>query len=251
MTDAEFPQWLDKIETHATGVFTLDDGECLTAEVLRFNDRRSELNVEVISSNRQGAERDQRRRAIPISRIISFEPQPRDEQSLPHSDPCRSNPLSYARFILLATLFLSMTAGGLTLFVLLANRRYGIQEASAIVDTVAVVFFTFAATRQLRPYMFTCPAVRTQIPNLLWRHLGFLLALFVIQTLALAIRPHLPDWWDAPGRKGTPFESVLILLCVVLSAIQMYTNRSLLDRAHREFFRHGAPSGVAPSLPRS
>ncbi|HTW24900.1 MAG TPA: hypothetical protein VMD78_14940 [Candidatus Baltobacteraceae bacterium] len=244
MKDAEFPQWLDKVETHATGVFTLDDGECVTAEVLKFNDRRSELNVEVISSNRPRSERDQRHRAIPVSRIISFEPQP-------SNDPCRGGPFSYARFILLATLFLAMTAGGLTLFVLLANTRYGVQEASAIVYTIAVVFFTFAATRQLKPYRFTCPAVRTQIPNLLWRHLGFLMALFFIQTLALAIHPHLSDWWDTPGRKGTPFETILLLLCVVLSAIQIYTNRSVLDRAHREFSRHDAPSGVAPALPRS
>lgn len=82
--------------------------------------------------------------------------------------------------------------------------------------------------------MFTCPAVQLQVSRLLWRHFGFLAALFVLQTLALAARPNLPDWWNT-GTKGSPFEIVLMFLCFGLAFAQVFTNRRLLDRAHREF----------------
>lgn len=86
--------------------------------------------------------------------------------------------------------------------------------------------------------MFTCPAVQPQLFRLLWRHLGFLVALFALQTGALAVRPHLPAWWntDSGGsRSGPPFELALLFLCAGLAWIQIFTNRRLLDRAHREF----------------
>ena len=139
----------------------------------------------------------------------------------------------------MATLFLCLTVGSLPLFFLLMKRPYGFQAASAVVYTIFAVFFTFARTgtrtgKDLPPYMFTCPAVQTQVSHLLWRHVGFLVALFALQTLALAIRPNLPDWWNT-DRRGTPFEIVLLLLCVGLGYTQVFTNRRLLDRAHRAF----------------
>ena len=139
----------------------------------------------------------------------------------------------------MTTLFLSWTIGSLPLFFLLMKRPYGFQEASVVVYTIFVVFFTFARTgtrtgKDTPPYMFTCPAVQPQVPRLLWRHLAFLVALFVLQTLALAVRPNLPDWWNT-GREGTPFEMVLMFLCGGLGFAQVFTNRRLLDRAHREF----------------
>jgi hypothetical protein len=139
----------------------------------------------------------------------------------------------------MATLLLCLI-GSVPLFILLANMPYGFQEASAIVYTMCVAFFTFVRTgnrggKDLPPYMFTCPAVRTQFSRLLWRHLGFLVVLFAVQTLALAIRPKLPDWWNAGGGKSTPFETTLMLLCSGIVCAQVFTNRRLLDRAHREF----------------
>jgi hypothetical protein len=52
----------------------------------------------------------------------------------------------------------------------------------------------------------------------------------------LAARTDLPEWWNMKDRKGaTPFDLVLMLVCVGLGYVQVFTSRSLLDRAHREF----------------
>jgi hypothetical protein len=139
----------------------------------------------------------------------------------------------------MATLFLSLTVGSLPLFLLLTKRSYGFQAASAIAYTILAVFFTFARTgsrtgKDLPPFMFTCPAVQPQFSRLLLRHLGFLIALFALQTLALAVRPNSPDWWNT-DRRGTAFDMTLLFLCVALGFVQVFTNRRFLDRAHREF----------------
>ena len=238
---AELPKqdWLDKADVGTAGLLTLDGGECLTAEILDFNDERGELTVDVVSSKRPHAHGSQRGRSIPVSRVVSFEPRSPAEQPWPYSDPCRGTSFSSARFVLMTTLFLSWTIGSLPLFFLLMKRPYGFQEASVVVYTIFVVFFTFARTgtrtgKDTPPYMFTCPAVQAKVSRLLWRHLAFLVSLFVLQTLALAVRPNLPDWWNT-GWEGTPFEVALCFLCVGLGFAQVFTNRRLLDRAHREF----------------
>jgi hypothetical protein len=178
---------------------------------------------------------------LPKMRDSELQPQSRVAQPWPHSDPCRDRSFSFRRFVLMAALFLCMTVGTLPLFFLLMKRPYGMQAASAIVYTIFVVFFTFARTgsrtgKDLPPYMFTCPAVQPQLSRLLGRHLGFLVVLFALQTAALRTRPNLPEWWNIADRKGTtPFDLALILLCFCLGYAQVFTNRSFLDRAHREF----------------
>lgn len=236
MPDSELPQWLDKADVGTVGVLTLDDGERMPAQVVGFDEERDELVVDVISPKRSHRNGLQDGHAIPVSRIVSFEPQPRAAQSWPYSDPCRGSSFSRARFALMAMLFLCLILGSLPLFFLLMNKPYGLQQASMIVYTIFAVFFTFAATRGFRRYLFTCPAVKPQVPHLLWRHLGFLGALLALQTAVLAARPNLPEWWNIKDKKGaTPFDLVLIFLCLGLGYAQVLTNRSLLDRAHRKF----------------
>jgi hypothetical protein len=242
MADTELPLWMDKADVGTVAVLTLEDGESFTPEVRDFNDEKNELIVDVVSSNRTHPKNSERSRAIPIRSVISFESRLRSEQPWPYSDPCRGTFFSFGRFVLMATLFLSLIVGSVPLFLLLVRRPYGIQAASAIVYAIFAVFFTFACTgtrtgKDLPPYMFTCPAVQPQISRLLWRHLGFLVALFALQTLALAVRPSLPAWWstDKGGKGMPPFETVLFFLCIGLGCTQLFTNRRLLDRAHREF----------------
>ena len=161
-------------------------------------------------------------------------------QPWPHSDPCRGRS-SLPRLILMTTLFFCMIVGSLPLFILLMDRPYGLQAASAIVYTIFVVFFTFARTgtrggKDLPPYMFTCPAVQPHLSRLVRRHLGFLVVLFALQTAALAARPNLPAWWIITDRKGgSPFELALLFSCLGLGLAQVFTNRSVLKRAHRDF----------------
>lgn len=141
----------------------------------------------------------------------------------------------------MATIFLCMTVGSIPLFLSLANKAYGLQLASIITYTLFELFFTFARTGtkggpDLPPIKFKCPAVRRQLPRLLWRHVGFLFVLCTLQTVMLGARTALPEWWNVQNRKGdSPFDIVLILLCFGLGYAQVFTNRSLLDRAHREF----------------
>jgi hypothetical protein len=240
------PDWLDKADVGAVGVLKLEGGERVTAEVVGLNEEGDRLSVKVVSPDRALRNGRRNHRTIPLHRIVSFEPQPDLMARWPFSDPCKDVSLSNPRFIVLTTIFLCLTVGSLPLFLLLASRPWGVQAASIITYTLFEVFFTFARTGggisgpNVPPFKFTCPAVEPQIPRLLWRHLGFLLALFVVQTAMLAVRPHLPAWWNTQDRKGsTLFDGAFFLLCFGLAWTQVRTNRSLLDRAHREFSELG------------
>jgi hypothetical protein len=235
------PEWLDKADVGTVGVLALESGERVTAEVVGLNEDGDRLSIKVISPETLPRNTHRSHRAIPLHRIVSFEPQPHLMERWPFSDPCRDRTFSLPRFALMTTIFLCMIVGSIPLFLLLASRPYGLQAASIVTYTLFEVFFTFARTgtrggHDLPPYKFTCPAVEPQVARLLWRHLGFVVGLFALQTAMLAARPQLPDWWIMQDRKGTtPFDLALILSCIGLGYAQVFTNRSLLDRAHREF----------------
>lgn len=209
-------------------------------ELLQLASDREQLTPEAATALRD----ELARRQISHERLEAFSKE--EERQVPHTghtDLCRRRSFSFARFVLMATLFLCMTVGSLPLFFLLMKRPYGFQAASAIVYTIFAVFFTFARTgtkggKDLPPYMFACPAVQAESSRLLRRHLGFLVALFALQTLAFAVRPHLPYWWNTEGSRGRsgmpPFDIALFFLCFGLATTQVFTNRSLLERAHRE-----------------
>jgi hypothetical protein len=234
--------WLDKAKVGTVGVLALENGKRITAEVVGLNNEEGDqLVVEVISRDTPHRNGHGRRRVIPVHEITSFEPQPHLAGQWPYCDLCRDRTFSLPRFVLMTTIFLCLMVGSLPLFLLLRSTPYGLQEASIITYTLFELFFTFARTGSrggpdLPPFKFKCPAVQTQIPRLLWRHLGFLVALFALQTAMLATRTHLPEWWNMRDSKGaTPFDLVLILVCFGLGFAQVLTSRSLLDRAHREF----------------
>jgi len=236
------PDWLNKAAVGEVGVLNLEGGERVTAEIVRLNEDGDRLFVKVISPDRAVRNGRRNHRTIQLRRIVSFEPQPDLMAQWPFSDPCRDVSLSNPRFIVLTTIFLCLVVGSLPLFLLLASRPWGLQASSFVTYTLFEVFFTFARTGggisgpNLPPFKFTCPAVEPQIPRLLWRHLCFLLALILVQTAMLAVRPHLPVWWNTQDRKGaTLFDGVFFLVCFGLAWTQIRTNRFLLDGAHREF----------------
>lgn len=237
MRNQASPDWLDKTGFGVIGKFTLEDGEELTAEIVDYSEDTNELIVEPIAAVETHGKGKQSTCAIEVERVLSFVPEPRSLHAWPHSDPCRIRGFYLSRFTVLASLFLGSTVGSLVLFVTLMNSEpFRLQELSAVSYTFAVVWLTFAAHRNAPPFLFSCPAVRSQLPTLLWRHIGFLLVLFLLQTSALSIRLGLPAWWNAKDRKGgTPFEILLILLCFGLGFAEVYKSRSLLKRAHAEF----------------
>lgn len=153
-------------------------------------------------------------------------------------DPCRAKPaFTLARFALFTLLVLVMVPGSVILFILLENHPYGLQITSIVEYTSAVVLYTFSKSRFQRRYLFGCPCVRLVLPQLLLRHFGFLVALVVLETVALQIRPHLPAFWlVGSGRRGSmpPFVTVLFILCACLALAQIISNRTLLRRTHAE-----------------
>lgn len=236
------PEWLDEAGPGTVGVLVLENGERVTAEISELDVEKDRLFVKVISPDNPTRSGRRNHRTIPLHRITSFKPEPDLIERWPYSDPCRDLSISHPRTDLLTIIFLLMILGSSTLFLLLIKRPFGLQEASIITYTLFEVLFTFAHTGggisgpDVPPFKFTCPAVEPQIPRLLWRHLGFLIALFVLQTGLLAVRPYLPYWWIIKDRKGgTPFDMAFLLLCFGLAWTQVLTNRALLKRAHREF----------------
>jgi hypothetical protein len=237
------PEWLHEADVGTFGVLTLANGERISVQVVGLNEDGDRLSVQVIPSGgftRKGLRTRRSHRYIPLHRIASFEPQPHLMEQWPFSDPCRHKS-SGPRLLLMSAIFFCMTVGSMLLFVLLRDTPYGLQGTSLVFYTLFVLFFTFATTGSrgggnVPGYKFTCPAVEPQIPRLLWRHLICLVALFVLETAGLAVHPHLPDWWNIQDKKGsTPFEIVLLLLGIGLAMTQIFTNKSLLNRAHRGF----------------
>ena len=149
-------------------------------------------------------------------------------------DPCLTRQyISFPRLAVFTLLFLTVPGGGI-LLILLADRSFGIQFSSIVMYTAAVALYTFSRSRNgNQPFLLSCPVVRDQFPRLIRRHLGFITALFIAQTIALKLRPDLPAHWITPSsRDSSPFALILGVLCLCLAIVQILTNRSLLDRAH-------------------
>lgn len=161
-----------------------------------------------------------------------------DEHST--NDPCRAkDTLSPERFAAFALLFIVGLGVGSILFFLLSDTPYGVQLATAVSYTAIVMIYGSARNQNgIQPYLFTCPVVISQYPRLLKRHVGFLVVIILLETIALSIKPHLSTWWFAPSgpRKLTPFLIAVALPVGALAVIEVMTNRGVLKRAHRDRF---------------
>jgi len=146
-------------------------------------------------------------------------------------DPCITQKGSILRFAVLTLLFVTVPGGAVAL-ALLEDRPFGIQFSSMVMYSAAVALYTFSRNRNgNQPFLLSCPAVRSQLPRLIRRHLGFLAVLFIVQTEALRLRTSLPTNWITPrGKDSSPFAISLGVFCLVLGIVQILTNRSLLDR---------------------
>jgi len=226
MLPEDLAPWVDKL-----AVLSLKDGESTTAHVLDL--RGVDLIVDVLSSNRPYPDSEHRAFAIPFRRILSVCPAPSGlspRRALPAPDPCYSDYCGFVRILAFVPVILLIGPGSVVLFVMLQEFPYGTQFASLIVYTAATVLGTFSAAKGQQRYLFTCPVVGSQLSRLFQRHVGFLAALFMVETAAFHLRPHLSAYW----RTGKPFEVTVGILCLCLYSAQMFSNRFLLKRAHLE-----------------
>jgi hypothetical protein len=149
-------------------------------------------------------------------------------------DPCLTRQhVSFPRLAVFTLLFLTVIGGGICL-ALLEYRPYGIQLTSMVIYTAGVALYTFSRNRNgAQPFLLSCPVVIRQIPLLIRRHVGFLAALFIVQTTAIELRPKLPEYLITPrGTDASLFTVILGVLCGCLAVVQVLSNRSLLERAH-------------------
>ena len=117
----------------------------------------------------------------------------------------------------------------------MADFAFGVQLGSILPYSAFVFLATFSAQRGQQPYFFECPIVKRVMPQLTRRHIGFLLIIVILETIALLLRRHLPaSWLIAKGKDGSPFAITLCVLCIGIAGFQIFTNRSLLERAHIE-----------------
>jgi hypothetical protein len=159
------------------------------------------------------------------------------EDLVPNTDPCtKPSTFSWSRCILFTFVFLTFIPGSLILFFFLSDRPYGVQAASMVSYTAAVILYTFSKNRGMQRYLFHCPFVRPQLPLLARRHAYFLVALFALQTAILQLRSHFSPFWLTAGsgskRSAPPYVMLLGVLWIALCLSQILSNRSLLDRAH-------------------
>jgi hypothetical protein len=219
----------------------LEGGETTIAQILRIDPDDNTLIADVLGSNPPHPGSDQHASAIPLGRILSVTPAPAGfapRRALPPPDPCRFPVTDMPRRIAFMMLFfLILGPGAGFLFYWLSGKPYGIQCASMIVYSAAVPFLTFTRTRGLkRHYLFRCPFVRPQLPQLAVRHAGFLAALFILQTAAFQYQSRLPAFMTTGTVGGMPtFDFVLLVITMGLGYIQVFTSRKLLDRAHLNY----------------
>jgi hypothetical protein len=119
--------------------------------------------------------------------------------------------------------------------VAMADLPFGIQLASLIPYTAFVALGTFSAQRGMQPYVFECSIVQRTMPRLLRRHCNFVVAIILLETIALRLTRYMPaSWLSSKGRDGSPFHITLVVLCLCIASVQVFTNRTLLKRAHEK-----------------
>ena len=114
----------------------------------------------------------------------------------------------------------------------MANYPYGIQLGSLVPYTAFVALGTFSAQRGMQPYFFECSIVQQTMPRLLRRHFNFLVGIIFLETIALRLTRYMPASWLRTGKDGSLFAITLCVICLCFASVQVFTNRTLLERAH-------------------
>jgi hypothetical protein len=127
--------------------------------------------------------------------------------------------------------------GGIGIFIVLGERAFGIQIASAIMYTYFAFWYVFFPTRGLlEQYSLHDNRVQRRIPLLLAIHSAFLILIVVGETVWFSMKPHLPSYWFAEhGKRGGPlYVFVLIGSVTIVFFTEVLISRRILSLGLRE-----------------
>jgi hypothetical protein len=145
--------------------------------------------------------------------------------------------VSRAMTLGILTAYMVGAFGGMCLFIVLEERAFGVQIASAITYTYFVFWWVFFPTRGLlEKYSLRNEKVKRQIPLLLVIHCAFLISIFLGETIWFSMKPHLPSYWFTEhGKRGVPlYVFVLIGSVTVVFFTEVLISRRILSRGLRE-----------------
>jgi hypothetical protein len=128
-------------------------------------------------------------------------------------EPRKAPRVSIAMSLGIFAAYMAGAFGGLLLFILLGEKRFGIQIASAITYTYFAFWYVFFPTRGLEEkYSLQNKIIQMQIPRLLGIHCAFLFLIFLGQSAWFAIRPNLLSRRLVEGTtRGTPWVMLVFL----------------------------------------
>jgi hypothetical protein len=127
--------------------------------------------------------------------------------------------------------------GGICIFIVLGERAFGIQVASAIMYTYFAFWYVFFPTRGLlEQYSLHDERVQRRIPLLLAIHSAFLILICAGETVWFSMKPHLPSYWFTEhGKRGGPlYALVLIGSVTAVFFTEVLISRRILGRGLRE-----------------
>jgi hypothetical protein len=145
--------------------------------------------------------------------------------------------VSRAMTLGILTAYMVGAFGGMCLFIVLEERAFGVQIASAITYTYFAFWYVFFPTRGLlEQYNLHDKTVQHRIPLLLAIHCAFLILIFLGETVWFSMRPHLPSYWlTEHGKRGGPlYVFVLIGSVTVVFFAEVLFSRRILSRGLRE-----------------
>jgi hypothetical protein len=130
--------------------------------------------------------------------------------------------------------YLGGAFGGLCIFIVLGERPFGIQIATAIMYTYFAFWYVFFPTRGLlEQYSLRNKKVQQQIPLLLAVHCAFLILIFFGEPIWFLLMPSLPSYWFTEhGKRGGPlYIFVLIGFVTVVFLTEVLISRRILSRS--------------------
>jgi hypothetical protein len=134
--------------------------------------------------------------------------------------------------------------GAIFLFVVLGERRFGIQISTTITYTYFAFWYIFFPTRGLlEKYSLRNKRVQQRIPHLFMIHCAVLILMFLGQTVWFAMKAGLPGFWltELGKRDGTP---LMIVFFVAVFFTQVLISRRILSRSLRMGPNESGSDGV-------